>query len=248
MLGELAGYQAAAMAEALVGSPRGAGAAPRRCCLRATVALWLCAAGALLSAACGIVARGGEPQAGAGGLFTAAALFVVLAIMAMFQRSLERQVLRFDEENDELRATRARLDQENLEFDAANRLLRAQVESAGAENAAFHASNVRLAQNAQGLEASLAAAAAQNAEQKKGLAHLNKLHNDSVAMIRQLALYGDECRSFGKDLKDVASELRETDDSLGLTAGELRQQAAAIQAATAALVAAAGPRAAPAAL
>lgn len=122
---------------------------------------------------------------GAGGsipLFVCAALFLTLALLGWLQRGLEKQISRFDAENDQLEATRQNLDAENLELKA-------------------HVS-----------------------ELKAHVANLNKLHNESVRMIRQLAIYGDECKTFGRDLAAITHKLNETDDSLGLTADELRTQ------------------------
>lgn len=70
----------------------------------------------------------------------------------------------------------------------------------------------------------------ENRELAGHVQNLQKLHNDSVRMVRQLALYGDECREFGQNLRDISSNLHETDSSLGLTADELESQVAALKA------------------
>lgn len=54
--------------------------------------------------------------------------------------------------------------------------------------------------------------------------NLNRLQRESVRMIQQLALYGDECREFNVSLKDISKDLRDTDTSLGLTAKEMGDQ------------------------
>lgn len=59
--------------------------------------------------------------------------------------------------------------------------------------------------------------------------NLNKLQRQSVKMIQQLALYGNNCKEVGMSLKDVSKELRETDESLGLTATEMQQQLGALE-------------------
>lgn len=154
------------------------------------------------------------------GYIVAGILFLALAVLAYFQRSIERQVIRLDQENDELRETRHRLDQENKEFDEANKRL-AQTENEIESD---------LKELKKVLETERAAAAEKLRRSEKQLQNLNKLHNDSVAMIRQLALYGDECKDFGKDLREVSSDLRETDESLGLSADELSAQVRALSA------------------
>jgi len=81
---------------------------------------------------------------------------------------------------------------------------------------------------------------AENEELKGHVHNLQVLHNDSVAMIRQLATYGDECKEFGQELRGISSDLQETDDSLGLTAAEIQKQVAALAAVVAATRRAAG--------
>ncbi len=72
-------------------------------------------------------------------------------------------------------------------------------------------------------------------EQKQQIEHLaqqarnlNALQRESVKMIQNLALYGNKCKEFGVSLKEVSSELRQTDESLGLTAGEMQAQVRAL--------------------
>jgi len=65
--------------------------------------------------------------------------------------------------------------------------------------------------------------------------NLNNLQRQSVKMIQQLALYGDKAKSFGVSLADVSKELRETDESLGLTSEEMRKQLIALEKVTEAL-------------
>lgn len=64
------------------------------------------------------------------------------------------------------------------------------------------------------------------------LKDLNQLQRKSVQMIQMLTLYGDECKTLGVSLKDVAGELKQTDESLGLTAQELQVQLVALQTVT----------------
>ena len=59
---------------------------------------------------------------------------------------------------------------------------------------------------------------------KQQAENLNRLQRESVRMIQDLALYGNECQQFGVTLSDISKELRATDDSLGLTATEMQQQ------------------------
>ena len=198
----------------------------RHCPLRATIALWICLSGGLLSLVFALLAKSNDEGTGPTGLFIVTVVFLVLAVMSFFQRSLEKQIRRFDEENDELRETRSRLDEENQELKSTRDRLDQENKEFDAANRKYVASNETFTR--------------QLAEQEENLQHLNKLHNDSVAMIRQLAMYGDECKDFGKDLKEISGDLKETDDSLGLSADELRPQTAAIKAATDALVRASG--------
>ena len=67
------------------------------------------------------------------------------------------------------------------------------------------------------------------------LKSLNVLQRKSVRMIQMLSMYGDECKTLGVSLKDVAQELRKTDESLGLTSQELTAQLNALQTVTAEL-------------
>lgn len=203
---------------------RGEGAAPAPAqprILRSTVAVIVALVGVAVSLIFAVVARGENEGTGATGLFVAAIIFGVAAVVAWFQRSLEKQIIRLSEENDrfgrendELKDTRRRLDQENKEFDEANRINALENERLAKNNAELEAEVARLAKEAK---------------------NLNALYNQSVNMVRQLAMFGDECKTLGHDLRDVAGDLKDTDDSLGLTAEELSRQTAAIQAATAAL-------------
>lgn len=54
--------------------------------------------------------------------------------------------------------------------------------------------------------------------------NLNKLQKKSTKMIQMLALYGDDCKSLGINLKDVSQDLHKTDESLGLKTEEMAQQ------------------------
>lgn len=178
----------------------------------------LAAAGLLLGLCFGTLAYAAGDELPAAGLFGSALLCLALLVLSYFQRSLERQVRRFDQENDELRTTRRQLDAENEELKQGNKELKQ--------------GNKELKQN----NAELATTSAAMREQVQ---HLNRLHNDSVAMIRQLALYGDTCKDFGRELGGIALSLHETDDSLGLQAHELEKQVAALGAVARALSASA---------
>lgn len=213
---------AAAMEAGAAGDAPGSVVPTRKTkCLRANFAMGVSAIGAIIAVVFALMAKNGSEGTGSTGLFICAVVFAILLVMAWFQRSLERQILRFSEENDELRATRNRFDEENKEFDAANKELQKTRDRLDQENKELDAANDRHEKLID----------KQEAELKK----LNKLYNDSVNMVRQLAMFGDECKELGHDLKDVAGDLKETDDSLGLTADELRKQTEAIAAATAAL-------------
>lgn len=63
----------------------------------------------------------------------------------------------------------------------------------------------------------------------KQLENLNELQRKSVRMIQMLSLYGDECKTLGIGLKDISSDLRKTDQSLGLSAKEMADQLRALQ-------------------
>ncbi len=66
--------------------------------------------------------------------------------------------------------------------------------------------------------------------------NLNTLQRESVRMIQQLALYGEESKALGVSLADVSRDLRETDESLEVTQHEMAQQVNALRFITAALV------------
>lgn len=70
------------------------------------------------------------------------------------------------------------------------------------------------------------------AEMTTQLENLNELQRKSVRMIQMLTLYGDDCKTLGTGLKDITSELRATDQSLGLTSSEMAVQLSALQAVT----------------
>ncbi len=65
--------------------------------------------------------------------------------------------------------------------------------------------------------------------------NLNTLQRESVRMIQQLALYGEESKALGVSLSEVSKELRETDDSLEITQQEMAQQVTALRFITLAL-------------
>jgi hypothetical protein len=180
-------------------------------CLRANFAMLVAVIGLVIAIAFSAINGRDTSTPGFTGFIACAVAFAVLVVMAWFQRSLERQILRFSAENDELKYTRERLDQENAEFDAAN----AKLVTANKQ----HEELIR--------------------QLEGDVTNLNVLYNESVNMVRQLALFGDDCKTLGHSLKEVAGDLKDTDDSLGLTADELRTQAAAISAATNALLQAA---------
>lgn len=183
-------------------------------------------------------------------------LFAALCVISYMYRSLEKQLHVFAKQNDELEATKNAFDQENeelkesrrqldaenaelretrklldreneelkstrLKLDAENKELANSVVSINRTKEELAAENIDLASNVKALEDERMALQTQ-------VANLNKLHNEGVVMIRQLALYGDSCKHFGKDLKDVADNLHQTDDSLGLTAEELDKKIAAL--------------------
>lgn len=60
-------------------------------------------------------------------------------------------------------------------------------------------------------------------------ANLNELQRKSVQMIQMLSLYGDDCKTMGMSLTEVSGKLRQTDNSLGLTATEMKTQITALQ-------------------
>lgn len=220
------------------GAPQQGNAQHKSTCVRSNIAMAASGIGLLIALVFAFIAKSDDEGTGSTGLFVSAAFFLVLLALAYFQRSLETQIMRFDEENDELRETRRGLDAENEELkatrtklDAENEELRATRAQLDAENEElrgerreFEEENIKLKKERETFHA-------ENANLKKNVEHLNKLHNDSVAMIRQLAMYGDECKEFGKDLKEVASDLHHTDDSLGLSAEEIKKQTAAMAAA-----------------
>ena len=74
------------------------------------------------------------------------------------------------------------------------------------------------------------------AELTKHADNLNELQRKSVKMIQMLSLYGDECKTMGVSLKEVSNELKETDESLGLTSREMAVQLQALQKVTLELI------------
>lgn len=69
-------------------------------------------------------------------------------------------------------------------------------------------------------------------EMSKQLRNLNELQRRSVKMIQMLSVYGDDCKTLGINLRDVSSELRKTDESLGLSTQELQAQLRALRTVT----------------
>ena len=185
-------------------------------CLRANASLGIACVGLVVAIVFGSISKVAGDDVGAAGQLIGGIVFLTLGILSFFQRSIEAQVIRLSEENDrysqendELKETRTRLDQENKEYDAENKKLRATRTRLDEENREFDESNRALTEQVR---------------------NLNQLHNNSVKMIRQLALYGDECKNFGRELGDIKDGLAETDDSLGLTAEELKKQVDALSA------------------
>lgn len=70
---------------------------------------------------------------------------------------------------------------------------------------------------------------------QKQAKYLNELQRRSVQMIQKLALYGNDCKKFGIELGEVSKQLRETDESLGLTSDEMAAQVRALYSITQAL-------------
>lgn len=106
------------------------------CCLRSNLALFLALSALGVSLIFAGLAESAGEKTCSSGMFALAALSLLLAILAWFQRSLEKQISRFDQENDELRATKTRLDKENEELadtrrrlDQENKELAAQVKN-----------------------------------------------------------------------------------------------------------------------
>jgi hypothetical protein len=145
---------------------------------------------------------------------------------------------------------------QNSDFAAQNSMLRTTVEEFRAENETYK----RSVADAQALNAELKAeitelsrlkfvSAAEIAqlqqlcdEQKRRIEqlsvqaqNLNTLQRESVRMIQQLALYGEESKALGVSLADVSRDLRETDESLEVTQHEMAQQVNALRFITAAL-------------
>jgi len=171
---------------------------------------------AMASAAAGLMVALGQQAAGclaALGWIQAAA-FLLLLGLAWRQRTVERQVNLFGAENDELRETRKQIDGEIGELREARQAIDAELDE---------------------LREARTALDSENEELKHQVSRLNRLHNESVAMIQNLALYGDKCKQFGKELKTVSTALKQTDNSLGLTAEEFASLLPAFQAAAAAM-------------
>lgn len=209
-----------------------AGAEPgcmsRLCWMRANATLAVSLVGAVVALVFGATAGCASAP-----FFVLAAMLAAVAVLAWFQRGIERQISKFGRENRELRETRAGLDAGNEEL----RKTRAALES---ENRELREMRVAFGDENRELRETRAALDAENLELKGHVQNLQKLHNNSVNMIRQLAMYGDECKEFGQELRDISSDLQETDDSLGLTAAEIQKQVKALSAVVAATTRAAG--------
>jgi len=148
------------------------------------------------------------------------------------QRQLEALVARQRRHGEELNATAAEM----------RRIKDAYAEQLAVVSAAHDAVQEELAavqhmaglgqERVRELEALAAQQRAHITEIETQLVNLNALQRKSTEMIRLLATYGDDCKTLGVSLQSTANDLRETDNSLGLTAVEMAAQLTALQAVT----------------
>lgn len=224
---------------------------------KANISIFLSVIGFITSALFGVMTRaGGSEDILEYVMYGLAIIFAGLCVISYLYRSLEKQInifaeqnqqleetkVAFDKENEELKESRRLLDVENEELKETRKLLDVENEELKETHKKLDAENEELAQSVakindakeslskenRTLAISVKELETESEELKTQVANLNKLHNEGVNMIRQLATYGDSCREFGKDLKNVANDLKHTDDSLGLTAGELDKKVAAL--------------------
>ena len=137
------------------------------------------------------------------------------------QDDLEKTHADIENVKKQLENTRKKLNEEREEFDHENEEQRDSILKMKDQNHLFQEDIKRLSV----IETKLLK---DNDSLVKQVENLNELHNKSTNMIRQLAMYGDDCKTFGKDLKETADNLKDTDDSLGLTSEELSRKIKAL--------------------
>jgi len=142
---------------------------------------------------------------------------------------------RFEDENNELTETKKSFDETLAQYRVQIGEVVQAREKAAAELIQLRLLSTESDARANRLERINSSQETKIAEMTKHLENLNELQRKSTRKIQMLALYGDECKTLGVSLKDTASELHKTDQSLGLTAGEMSAQVKALQAITNAL-------------
>lgn len=196
---------------------------------KTTISLLCSSFGIILSILFGFFARANDDSdATEYSLYANAILFGIILIISWLYRSLEKQLSTFAEENDELRETGNKLEDTEKELSKTQDEIEKIKEELQETRNRLSIERQEFDQENDELRASLKRFDEENKELTTQVANLNKLHNKSVNMIQQLALYGDECKTFGKDLKDTASDLKHTDESLGLTSKEFTKKLVAL--------------------
>jgi septal ring factor EnvC (AmiA/AmiB activator) len=195
---------------------------------KANISLVLSIMGMGVALIFGLIAKGGNVDSLEYVLYGLSILFALLCGISYMYRSMERQLGLFSKENNELQKTREGLDQENDELKKSRIAIDKENDELRETRIALDRENEELSSTTASLNVIRDDLDAENGELKVQVGNLNLLHNKSVDMMRQFALYGDDCKTLGHDLKDISSELKHTDDSLGLTADELDKKVKAL--------------------
>lgn len=132
------------------------------------------------------------------------------------------------EHNVKLASTAARFEKLSAAYNESLEQLRRQNEQVSRDLDALRILNGERDVELESLRSLAAEQKARIAELTLQAENLNKLQQKSVRMIQMLSLYGDDCKTLGTSLKETASELRETDKSLGLTSQEMSVQLKAL--------------------
>lgn len=142
---------------------------------------------------------------------------------------VQAQVDKLHVENEELRDTCKRLEHLSNEYHTSLHRLREQNACVKRELDEMRELNAESNDRVEQLESLAAQQRERIDELTRQAANLNELQRKSVKMIQMLSMYGDECRTMGISLKDTARELRNTDESLGLTSAEMSTQLRALK-------------------
>ena len=195
------------------------------------------------TAACGVgVSLAGMIWGGLSGGLVGGYLLVQSGVVALFAHLLNGRAYELELKIQETTRNNARLESAVKEYESITKRQQEAVSVQIEQNERLQHEIDHLQTQTEGLttlvgetETQLVFFRQENDRLKVQVCNLNELQVRSVKMIQNLALYGDQCEEFGRSLSTITGDLQETDNSLGLTAHEMKQQVKALSAVTNAL-------------